>query len=217
MERVVFHIHTRYSYDSLMHPRKILKICKQLEIDSIYITDHNTIKGSLIAKKYEKEFDVKVIPGIEVKTEYGDIIGVNITEDIKTRNFEEVIDEIKQQGGISILPHPFRGHKNIEYLASKVDIIEVWNARSSPEQNQKALTLAKKLNKPQIAGSDAHLYSEISNAILEFNSLFDLEKRFVHLRYSKPWQQQVSNLIGHIRQGKIWNIPIVILRLLKNL
>jgi len=215
MERVIFHIHTRYSHDSLIHPRKILKICKQLKINTVYITDHNTIKGSFVAKKYEKEFNIKVVPGIEVKTEYGDIIGVDITEDIKTRNFEEVIDIIKQQGGVSILPHPFRGHKNIEYLASKVDIIEVWNARNSPEQNQKALDLAKKLNKPQIAGSDAHLYSEISNAILEFSSLFDPEKRFICLKYSKPWQQQVSSLIGHIRQGEIWNVLFVILKLFK--
>ncbi|MBC7334202.1 MAG: PHP domain-containing protein, partial [Actinobacteria bacterium] len=137
--KACFHIHTKYSFDSLMHPKKLLKICKQLGADAVYITDHNTIRGSLEAKKYEEDLGIEVIPGIEIKTQYGDIIGVDLTEEILTRDFEEVLDEIKSQGGISVLPHPYRGHKKVEYLASKVDLIEVWNGHATPKENQKAL------------------------------------------------------------------------------
>jgi len=211
--KACFHIHTKYSFDSLMHPKKILKICKQLGADVVYITDHNTIRGSLEAKKYEKEIGIKVILGIEIKTQYGDIIGVNLTEEILTRDFEEVLDEIKSQGGISILPHPYRGHKKVEYLASKVDLIEVWNGHSTPEENQKALELTVKFRKPPVVGSDAHLYSELGNAMMRFNSLFDFEKTF-YTTYSKAYQKELSNLIGHIKTGRVWNIPLVIIRLL---
>jgi len=212
--RVCFHIHTKYSFDSLMHPKKILKICKQLGANAVYITDHNTIKGSLEAKKYEKEIGIKVILGTEIKTQYGDIIGVDITEEIPTRDFEEVLDEIKSQGGISILPHPYRGHKKVEYLASKVDLIEVWNSHSTPEENQKALELAVKFRKPPVVGSDAHLYSELRNAMMEFSSIWDFNKKF-YVTYSKHYQKEISNLIGHAKRGRVWNVPLVIIRLLK--
>lgn len=212
--RACFHIHTKYSFDSLMHPKKILKICKQLGADVVYITDHNTIRGSLEAKKYEKELGIKVILGIEIKTQYGDIIGVDLTEEILTKNFEEVLDEIKSQGGISILPHPYRGHEKVEYLASRVDLIEVWNGHSTPEENQKALELAQKLRKPPVVGSDAHLYSELGNAIMEYNSLFDVNKVF-HTKYPTVTQRELSSLIGHLRTGRVWNVPFVFMKIIK--
>lgn len=212
--KACFHIHTKYSFDSLMHPKKILKICKQLGADAVYITDHNTIRGSLEAKKYEKEIGIKVIPGTEIKTQYGDIIGVDITEEILTRDFEDVLDEIKSQGGISILPHPYREHKKVEYLASKVDLIEVWNGHSTPDENQKALELAIKFRKPPLVGSDAHLYSELGNAMMEFSSIWDFNKKF-YVTCSKNYQKEISNLIGHVKKGRVWNVPLVIIRLLK--
>jgi len=212
--KACFHIHTKYSFDSLMHPKKILRICKQLGADVVYITDHNTIRGSLEAKKYEKEIGIKVIPGIEIKTQYGDVIGVDLTEEILTRDFEEVLDEIKSQGGISILPHPYRGHKKVEYLASKVDLIEVWNGHSTPEENQKALELAQKLRKPPVVGSDAHIYSELGNAIMEYNSLFDFNKVF-YTAYPTATQRELSNIIGHMKRGRLWNIPFSFLKIIR--
>ena len=212
--RVCFHIHTKYSFDSLMQPRKILKICKKLGVDTVYITDHNTIKGSLEAKKYSKELGVGVVLGTEIKTQYGDIIGIHINEEITTQNFEELIDEIKSQGGISVLPHPYRGHSKTEYLASKVDLIEVWNGHSTPIENKKAFELSKKFKKPPVAGSDAHIYPEISNAIMEFNSIFDDEKS-ICTKYPSARQIEISHLIGHFKKGRLWNIPFVIIKLIK--
>ncbi|WP_456365948.1 PHP domain-containing protein [Thermococcus sp.] len=214
--KACFHIHTKYSFDSLMGPKKILKICKHLGADVVYITDHNTIKGSLEAKKYEKELGIEVILGTEIRTQYGDIIGVNITEEITTRDFGEVLDEIKLQGGISILPHPYRGHKRVEYLASKVDLIEVWNGHSTPEENQKALKLAQNLEKPPVVGSDAHIYSELRNAIMVYDSILDFEKTF-YTSYPRVYQKELSSLIGHVRRGRIWNVPFVVFRMLGGL
>ncbi|AKG91250.1 putative metal-dependent phosphoesterases {PHP family} [Geoglobus ahangari] len=212
--RLGFHIHTKYSFDSLMDPREILKTCKKIKVDTVCITDHNSILGSIKAKKYEKEIGVSVILGEEVRTQYGEVIGVYINEEISSRDFDEVIDEIRSQGGISVLPHPFRGHKNVEYLASRVDVVEVWNGHSTPEENAKALELALKLKKPAIVGSDAHFYSEIKNAITECGSILDQEKKF-YTAYPSPYVKELSNIVGHVRRGRIWNVVKPVYRMAK--
>jgi len=55
------HIHSKYSYDSRMEPRRIVELCKRKGYDVISITDHDTLAGSLEAKEYEKEFNITVL------------------------------------------------------------------------------------------------------------------------------------------------------------
>ena len=212
--KACFHIHTKYSFDSLMNPKKILKVCKKIGVDTVYITDHNTIRGSIEAKKYEKMLGIEVILGTEIKTQYGDVIGININEEILVKDFEEVLEEIKSQGGISVLPHPYRGHSKIEYLASKVDLIEIWNGHSTPYENQRAFELSQKTKKPPLIGSDAHLYSELYNSWMIFNDILDLNKKFYIKSRSTIFQIEMSNLIGHLKTGRIWSLPKVVGRLI---
>jgi predicted metal-dependent phosphoesterase TrpH len=163
MEDLYFdcHIHSNYSQDSLMRPGRILKRAKEVGLTGVAITDHDTIQGSLDARKLEKEVGVTVIPGVEILTDSGDIIGLFVNEEIRSRGWDEVIEEIRGQGGVTVLPHPYRSHLDIPGLAKAVDLIEVWNARSTAEQNERALQLAEGLKKPGIYGSDAHTYGEI--------------------------------------------------------
>lgn len=207
------HIHSKYSYDSLMEPRKILKFCKRLGYNIISITDHDCITGALEAKKYEKEFGINVIIGEEIKTDAGDIIGLNINEKLKSFEWTEVLDEIKGQDGISVFPHPFRGHKNIEDIANKADLIEIRNSHSKLNDDIKASDLALKLNKPPVVGSDAHISSEIGNAIMRFNDLFDSGKQFT-FKYSKKYQKSISHIVKDIKLYKFHKIPLHLLRAL---
>ena len=161
MEDLYFdcHIHSNYSHDSLMRPGRILKRAKKAGLTGVAITDHDTIRGSLEARKLEKGIGVTVIPGAEILTDSGDIIGLLVNEEIRSRRWDDVIDEIREQGGVSVLPHPYRSHPNVLELAKAVDLIEVWNARSTVEQNERALQLAGRLQKPGMYGSDAHTYA----------------------------------------------------------
>lgn len=77
-----FHIHTIYSSDSSIRPSHLIKIVNSMGIGSIAITDHNTIKGAVKAKEINNT-DVEIIIGSEIKTDYGDIIGLNLNCDIK--------------------------------------------------------------------------------------------------------------------------------------
>jgi predicted metal-dependent phosphoesterase TrpH len=163
------HIHSNYSHDSRMRPERILKRAKEVGLTGVAITDHDTIRGSLEAGKLAKEVGMTVVPGVEILTDSGDIIGLLVNEEIRSRRWDEVVDEIRGQGGTVVLPHPYRSHRNIPELAKTVDLIEVWNARSTSEQNENALQLAKKLRKPGTYGSDAHTYAEIGSVNVLMN------------------------------------------------
>jgi predicted metal-dependent phosphoesterase TrpH len=155
------HIHSKYSYDSFLSPEKIIRIAKKRGLDGIAITDHNTIKGGMEAFKINRDKDFQVIVGAEMKTEYGDIIGLFLNEEIRTRMFEGVIEEIKSQNGLSVLAHPYRQYKNPEEIVDRVNLVEGFNARSRKGDNEKAYGLANRFKKAMTAGSDAHLGSEI--------------------------------------------------------
>jgi predicted metal-dependent phosphoesterase TrpH len=155
------HIHSKYSYDSFLSPEKIIRIAKKRGLDGIAVTDHNTLKGGMEALKINGDKDFQVIIGAEMKTEYGDIIGLFLNEEIMTRMFKGVIEEIKSQGGLSVLAHPYRQYKNPAEIVNRVDLVEAFNARSRKANNARAYELAKKFKKPMTAGSDAHLGLEI--------------------------------------------------------
>jgi len=164
------HIHSKYSYDSFLSPVRIIKVAKRKGLHGVAITDHNTIKGGIEALKINEDEDFQVIVGAEIRTEYGDIIGLFLEDEITTNKFEEVIEEIKSQGGLSVLAHPYRHYKFPEEIIDKVDLVEVFNARSRKADNERAYELAKKFKKPQTAGSDAHLVFEIGRGITIVNS-----------------------------------------------
>ncbi|OEU64152.1 MAG: hypothetical protein BA870_07425 [Desulfuromonadales bacterium C00003094] len=156
------HIHSKYSYDSLLRPDTIIKVAKKKGLDGVAVTDHNTIRGGVEASKVNKDDDFVVIVGSEIKTEYGDVIGLFLTDEIRSRVFADVVDEIRNQGGLTVLAHPFR--KGIVFpidLLGHVDLIEGFNARSPKNLNQKAIELARDCRIPVTAGSDAHLGFEI--------------------------------------------------------
>jgi predicted metal-dependent phosphoesterase TrpH len=182
--RFDLHIHSSYSSDGLLNPKKIVKTAIKRQLDGIAITDHNTIKGGLNAKNYETE-DFKVIVGSEIMTDHGEVIGLFLSEEITAKNLSHVISEIKAQDGIIVIPHPFDEmrssafYPNDEY-ASMINCIEGFNSRCIFQKyNQKALDYANKHNLPIVAGSDAHFENEIGNAGI-ITECDDLKEAILH-------------------------------------
>ncbi|MCW3138527.1 MAG: PHP domain-containing protein [Methanophagales archaeon] len=224
--RLDLHIHSKYSFDSILEPKKIIKVAKKRGLDGVAITDHNTIKGSLEAKKINEDEDFLVIVGSEISTEAGDIIGLFLSEEIKSRNSIEVIEEIKEQGGIVVLPHPYRGHKLNEELIEKIDAIEVFNARSSKIENERSVKLAERYDKPVIAGSDAHFSSEIGlgiSTITKKGRTEDMRKLLLNCQIdvnntlSPLYLQSFSQLIKSIKMRKYKTIPLQFIGLIRDL
>jgi hypothetical protein len=163
--RFDFHIHTAYSCDGNLSLEHLLDLTRRSGLGVIAITDHNTMRGLQKVPQQFSGVSPLVIPGEEVSTDYGDITGIFLSEEIRSRVFAEVIDEIHDQGGLSIFPHPLRRKKNPpKDLIVDIDFIESVNSRTSHEKNEAALQLAMELKRPVIAGSDSHFSWEIGNA-----------------------------------------------------
>lgn len=171
------HNHTHYSPCSNLRPDVLLKTAKKRGMNGIAVTDHNTIKGALKIKQLNKDKNFEVIIGCEVRTNYGDVLAYYVDKNIKSREFFSVVDEVKKQNGLIIIPHPFRTSSNpnhmfscsIEKIRNKIDGIECLNARMLPGDNEKAQKLAKKLKIAGIGGSDAHFNFEIAKAYTIFD------------------------------------------------
>lgn len=178
--KTICHVHTTFSFDSMIHPAKLITYAEKLNIGILLICDHDNFEGARQARKYTIENGIKniFIPiAAEVKTEYGDVIVVfnddeklNISE-LKT--FNSLVSRTRSEGGIIILPHPFVNHKEVGNIAKEVDCIEVFNSRCSTKENQDALDMCLKLNKFPFYGSDAHLYSELNNVVVSYRAVND--------------------------------------------
>jgi predicted metal-dependent phosphoesterase TrpH len=171
------HTHTFYSkhwfwgYDSLNRPRDLIKVAIKKGLDGLAVTDHNNVKGSLVAKKIARSFKgFKIITGSEIKTKEGEIIGLGIKKDVPERlSIEETVEKIHDLGGIAVAPHPFGSYifrQCVREKAVKADAIEVYNASLLRTANKSALKLAEKFKKPQTAGSDAHGLREVGNGAI---------------------------------------------------
>jgi len=74
--KVDFHVHTRWSRDSLNQLPQLLKSVERRGLDRIVITDHNTIAGALAARQLAPE---RVIVGEEVLTTRGELLAAFVT------------------------------------------------------------------------------------------------------------------------------------------
>jgi hypothetical protein len=107
-----------------------------------------------------------VIVGEEVKTAgQGEVIGLFIKDKIpRGLSLQETVAEIKRQGGVVYVPHPFdRMHAVPDYehllaILDQVDAIEVYNPRVAIGSfNEEAVRFATKYRIVAGAGSDSHV------------------------------------------------------------
>jgi predicted metal-dependent phosphoesterase TrpH len=186
------HIHSKYSFDSLSVPKMIVKFVKWKKLDVISITDHNSMKFYQNIRKFD---DLTIIPGMEISTEVGDIIGLFLQEEVKTRKFFEVIDSIRDQDGIIVLPHPYHRRCDPELLIKHVDLIETANARySNSKTYEKTKFLARSFKTQCLAGSDAHNYFEIGFAVSEIEGTWNDESELRNLILSNTRRLYCKNL-----------------------
>lgn len=122
MGRADTHVHTEYSGfsrlgvmkfpESVTMPEEQVDNARRNGMDVLAITDHDETAGAFIAEKYARQFDdIEVIVGEEVTTADGEIIGLFLNERVPDMlSVEETVDIIREQGGLTIAPHPFSFH-----------------------------------------------------------------------------------------------------------
>ena len=169
-----FHIHTNYSCDGIHSPQEIVTVAVSQGIDCICIADHHETEGVNEALRFAFSMPILIIPGIEVKSKEGDILGINVSEKIpRGLSAKETVRKIDKLGGMAVVPHPFAWPHHFKGDLEKLFkecpnlAIEVFNASIPDLFNKKALSLAKKLNLPFTAGSDAHGVGFVGRGFLE--------------------------------------------------
>jgi predicted metal-dependent phosphoesterase TrpH len=167
------HVHTEYSVDCNTPLDKIVSRCLEVGINCLAISDHGTTEGAL---KMREMAPFKVIVAEEIMTPDGEIMGMFLKKTIPSRlPVEEVIAQIRAQGGLICIPHPFDFLRSsalrnnmIEKIVDQIDMVEVFNSRIFfPQTSAKALAFAQKHGIIKSAGSDAHTLREIGNAYVE--------------------------------------------------
>ncbi|MCL2417732.1 MAG: glycosyltransferase [Conexibacteraceae bacterium] len=182
---VDLHMHTDHSYDCATPVEVLLAEARAKGLGAIAVTEHNEISGALEAA--EKARGIKVIIGEEVKTaSQGEVIGLFIKEKIpRGMTLQETIAEIKRQGGLVYVPHPFdRMHSVPDYkhlldVLDDIDLIEVFNPRVAiAEFNEEAVRFAAKYRIIAGAGSDAHVPQGLGSVRIRMHD-FDGPEQFL--------------------------------------
>lgn len=176
--KIDLHVHTHYSYDSSITPEQLVFYAKKRGLNGIAITDHDRIDGAL---KIAKETDFLIIPGIEISSLNGHILGLNVQEPIPPKlTVDETVDKIHEAGGIAVACHPatfFKGSLG-KHTNSKFDAVEVINASAFPFKYsvKHGREIALRLGISQVAGSDAHYAPEIGCAYTIVNAESQIDK-----------------------------------------
>lgn len=198
------HMHTSYSGDCATTPQELLAACEESGLEAIAITDHNTIAGALEVAKLAPE-ELHVIVGEEIKTREGEIIGLYLTNEIpRGLSAEETITEIRKQGGLVYVPHPFDPmhltptYELLARNAADIDIIEVYNPRITfTSFNEKAKRLARKYDIPGGAGSDCHVIQGVGTAMISLRRFGRPEELLASLREADIIRSSKSPLYLH--------------------
>jgi predicted metal-dependent phosphoesterase TrpH len=175
--KVDFHMHSRYSHDSSTGLEELAARARELGLNRIALTDHNTAEGALALRELEPEL---VIAGEEVKTTEGEVIGLFVSRTIKAwQRPEAVMDEIHEMGGLVYVPHPF-------------DVIEGYNQWADTAANQAATEIARDLAKPVAYGSDAHSLGELGHSWIEVEPFAGPAELLERLSWATGHRTEVS-------------------------
>lgn len=176
------HIHTNTSHDAHSSLDEIIEYAAKQGMDYIAITDHDVLSNAENRRLNIRK--PKIIVGSEITTDKGThIIGLFLKSKIKSKNIFSVMDEIKRQKGLVVLPHPFRSDsgllynfyikksytsEEIERIISCCDIIELGNGKCKEDEIKKTKEFFAAYKKPFCGGSDAHYAFEVGETYTEF-------------------------------------------------
>jgi len=184
------HVHSIYSPDGKEKVEDIIRHAKEIGLDIISITDHNTMKAyDNGADAAAEKYGIILIHGIEISTKQGHVLAYGIREMPPIRkSVRETVEAIQRLGGIAVAAHPFRlisGVGAIVVRKENFDGIEVRNARSTFADNHLANILATSQKKGFTAGSDAHALENIGLARTVFPESHDIAELLNYIRERK--------------------------------
>jgi predicted metal-dependent phosphoesterase TrpH len=220
--RADIHVHSKYSGlarlwflrfpESVNEPGDIVKRAKAVGLDTVCVTDHNTIHGGLLAQKFAKSYDgVSVVVGEEISTKEGEVLGLFLNEDIPPGlPAADVVDRIRAQDGLVIAPHPFSMHvPALGFAVDRLDIdgLEVFNAgHVDGYANNRAMEHSLSGRWALLAGSDSHSLATLGCAFTEFDGSGEEDlRRAIIRKKTSPHGRPMS-----VESGVKWTLEVVL-------
>jgi len=207
--KIDLHVHTHYSEDATTTLKELEYYTKKADLDGVAITDHKTLRG---AQKLAKRSQLIIIPGLEIETQRGHILALNITTLIPPKlSTIETVQKIHDDGGTAVVAHPAAvlktGLGQGVGSTTNIDAVEVINSAAFPFFLSTYLSrrLAKRLNLPQTAGSDAHHAREIGTAytLIDADSNSDDVTEAIRKRSITPYGKPIP-WAKRIRRGAFY-------------
>jgi hypothetical protein len=139
----VIHIHTTYS-DGAGTFEDIARVANAQHLDYLIVTDHNTLQPLREGKQGWHGMTL-VLAGTEISTRGGHYLALNVTEEIDRHKLttQEIIDEVKRQGGLGFIAHPyFQKRRWSDWSVVGFTGVEAYNvAHDSLDENRLRLVL----------------------------------------------------------------------------
>ena len=185
MGKADLHIHSTAGDGLASVPEILAHVETETDLDLIAITDHDLLEGSLEATDQAQKgnYRFQVITGMEVTTRGGHLLAYDIREKVPMlRSLAETIASVHGQGGFCIIPHPMSwliwsvGRRRIRGVLEdpreeiSFDGIEILNPTSAGwvvHQRVREAN-AREFHLSEVAGSDAHLLSQIGSGYTRF-------------------------------------------------
>lgn len=213
------HIHSIHSYDSTTTVRAVLRKASELKLDVIAITDHDEIRGSLEARELASQYNLEVVPGVEVSTHEGHLLALFLEKlPPKGLSLIETLVWIGEAGGLAIAPHPFYKMPNCLSMETVIGALKDKRGKLVLQGIELYNMLANAFGTPvrkianflpiaQTSSSDSHLYWTVGSGVTEFPG-----KTAAELRYSIENRKTVAvpierkdsyspeDMVGWVRQ-----------------
>lgn len=160
MLKIDLHTHSQASPDGSLNFADYERMLSTT-LDIIAITDHDTTN---FATEAHKKLGARIIIGEEITTNQGELIGLFLHKTIPAGlDVLEAAREIKAQGGLVYVPHPFETVRKglqesaLDSIADLADIVETHNGRAIFQNySSKAQMWAAKHRSATASSSDAH-------------------------------------------------------------
>ncbi|MDO8612498.1 MAG: PHP-associated domain-containing protein [Dehalococcoidia bacterium] len=178
------HIHTIVgSMDSDISPKRLGEAAKAAGLTGVALTEHMSQWQDDEVERFRQESGLFVFNAREWSTDMGHIIVLGLDRSIRgLARVRDLRAACEENGAYMILCHPFRyfpgpsnflfgGRRDAQALPPETlaehplfhltDAIEVLNGGCIERENALAQEVAQVLGRPGVAGSDAHMPSEV--------------------------------------------------------
>ncbi|MDY6795173.1 MAG: PHP domain-containing protein [Actinomycetota bacterium] len=210
------HIHTNISSPcSQIDPRQLLQVSSEVGLDAICVTEHEEMEGAEFTWRLGGEMGFKVLRGVEVYTDLGDMLVFGLFRPRFPLQipFEDLLRDVRGEGGVIIPAHPCRGSlgfhallgpEKADFLLDNINAVETRNGGSTAEANAAAEAIAVRYGLPGTGGSDAHFLMQVGRCLTLFEREIEDEGELVEEIKAGRCRAAYASEVEGLKMPQLW-------------